>query len=357
MSDMAQGLRRAGTAMGLSARFMSGLAGMATWGPWRGISEEIAVGLGHWAPASRVIQAYCKHVGLRLFKQGVGERTAVLSTGAKMIVDLNPETALYYFLGRMAMPPETFIEKLFSRALRRGDVFYDVGANAGFYALFAAPLCGPTGMVYAFEPNPTLVRNLLRSIEASGLSGRLAVHAVAVGETDCEAATLYLAPDPQQTGTASLHLHGWLETRVGLTVAVVSLDTLVSQGKIRPPEVMKIDVEGGELGVLKGARQVLRTNPPRLIVCELMSREVAHPDGPDIYAAASTPSPFQAMEFMKSYGYEWCRIGPGGQLIASSGSIDGDVQNFASMTRYVAFVRPETRRDCPELFSTPLNGS
>ena len=139
------------------------------------------------------------------------------------------------------------------RHLKPGVVFWDVGAHAGYYTLAAAKAVGGTGEVLAFEPSASNVQHLERHVSINRVPNAH-VQAAAVGSTP---------------GTASFHVSGSSYTgRVGgegaLTVRVTTCD--LELGKRRPPDVIKIDVEGAELDVLAGAERTLQQARPVLFV-------------------------------------------------------------------------------------------
>ena len=146
--------------------------------------------------------------------------------------------------------------------LRPGMSFVDVGSNKGDFALFAAGRLEGRGTVVAVEPSPENARWVRRSIERSGVSN---VHLV-------EAA---LAEAP---GEAVLHLRalsGWhtllpASDAVGeVTVQTRTLDDVAEEHGLRSVDALKIDVEGGELGVLRGATAVLGAPGERLVLLDL----------------------------------------------------------------------------------------
>jgi FkbM family methyltransferase len=147
-------------------------------------------------------------------------------------------------------------------ALREGGVFYDVGSNVGFFALVAARCVGPIGEVYAFEPLPANVEQ----IEANAAANRLdnvTTMPYAVGDQE-GTATLYLDAHP---GGATLSA---ADSGVGgqMDVEVVCIDNLFATGACRPPDVVKIDVEGSELAVLRSMATALSQHRP-VVICEL----------------------------------------------------------------------------------------
>lgn len=147
----------------------------------------------------------------------------------------------------------------------RGAVIYDVGANDGELAI---PLAAAGHQVVAFEPQPA-ARDRMAAKAAH--RGRLQIKQCALGDavgetsmvvfSDDTFSSLYRRPNDQ------LDRYGLTETDT-IRVAVETLDALVTDGRVRPqpPELIKIDVEGHEAAVLRGARDVLSATHPALIV-------------------------------------------------------------------------------------------
>jgi FkbM family methyltransferase len=141
------------------------------------------------------------------------------------------------------------------RALRArlepGMVVCDIGANSGFYSLLMASAVGHRGLVYAFEPQPGNLVFLRKHLEINR-----ATNVIVSGEAIADF-----------VGEARFSAHrgsyaGRLEDEGQLRVPVVTLDHLHANGRLQPADVLKIDVEGAELGVLKGARAFLNRYRP-----------------------------------------------------------------------------------------------
>ncbi|MGQ0679418.1 MAG: FkbM family methyltransferase [Actinomycetota bacterium] len=154
--------------------------------------------------------------------------------------------------------------------LQSGGVFYDIGSNVGFFALIAARLVGRAGHVYAFEPVP-LNAACIRANSARNHLPNLEVVEVAVAGTSGRQ-LLQLSAHP---GGAILAAVGTapdaLET---LEVEAATLDDLIASGRIQPPTMVKIDVEGAELDVLSGMAATIRSHGPA-VICELDDRNQA----------------------------------------------------------------------------------
>ena len=154
-----------------------------------------------------------------------------------------------------------FAEALAS-AVRPGDVCYDVGGFRGFMSgVFA--LAGAKSVV-TFEPLPGNVDHL-RRLAAMNAGLPLRLQPCAVGEHDGEI-EFEVMPEASM---GKIHGSPFQQDRSGgatLRVPMRSLDSLVASGELPPPDLMKIDVEGAELSVLEGARNVLQTHRPRLFI-------------------------------------------------------------------------------------------
>ncbi|MDQ3678315.1 MAG: FkbM family methyltransferase [Actinomycetota bacterium] len=156
------------------------------------------------------------------------------------------------------------------RTVRPGHVFYDVGANIGYFTLVAARLVGPAGRVIAFEPVPWCVDAVAANIALNDLR-QAEVRAEAVGDASGRAQLLVVG-EASQSMLASLHRRA--DTRERIDVDVVALDDLVSTGAIPPPDVLKIDTEGAEVLVLEGMRETIASHRPR-IICEIHDTNAA----------------------------------------------------------------------------------
>jgi FkbM family methyltransferase len=156
------------------------------------------------------------------------------------------------------------VQEALRRLLAPGDVFYDVGANVGFFTLLGARLVGPGGRVVAFEPVPWCARAVGHNIELNGFE-HARIRTEAVGDAD-GSARLLVVGEASWSHLESTGRHA--DVRDEIDVTVVSLDSLVESGAIPPPDVVKIDTEGAELQAIEGARATIARHRPA-IVCEL----------------------------------------------------------------------------------------
>jgi FkbM family methyltransferase len=162
------------------------------------------------------------------------------------------------------------VQEALRRLLGPGDVFYDVGANVGFFTLVGARLVGPMGRVVAFEPVPWCAHAVARNIELNGFA-HAQVREQAVGGADGRERLLVVG-EASWSHLESTGRHA--DVRDEIDVAVVALDSLVAAGAIPPPDVLKIDTEGAELQAIEGARETIARHRPA-IVCELHDTNTA----------------------------------------------------------------------------------
>jgi FkbM family methyltransferase len=151
------------------------------------------------------------------------------------------------------------------RLLQPGDCFVDIGANLGMLSLLASAAVGASGRVIAFEPNTRLIARFQRTLDRNQVGNVELVHA-AISD---------------QPGTAKLHEYGghpgWgslsdcgpegaAETATFI-VPLQSGDDLLAATDPEQPMLIKIDVEGHEVPVLRSLQQTLPTRWP-LVICE-----------------------------------------------------------------------------------------
>ncbi len=155
---------------------------------------------------------------------------------------------------------ESVTRGIFAELCNDCHLVVDVGAYSGIYSLTAASE-NPSLEVIALEPNPSVFPLLTRNIEANSFGNR--VRAIKAAASDHVGdGTLFLNHDPTQS---SLVPGFGGAPQVGDTqIALVTLDDLV-EGR-RPVDLIKIDVEGAELLVLKGSPVILGRDQPALIV-------------------------------------------------------------------------------------------
>lgn len=158
-------------------------------------------------------------------------------------------------------------EAAFARSvLKPGDTALDVGAHIGFFAMQMAAAVGPSGKVYAFEPFDPNAELLERAIAENRFADRIVLRRAAVGATSGTATLTYPA-ETLNSGGAYLLREGSMPLAGNLkkSVPLVALDEVEIR---RPVRFIKMDVEGAEPLVIKGAARLIAADRP-VILSEL----------------------------------------------------------------------------------------
>ena len=173
---------------------------------------------------------------------------------------------------------DPWLVDLMTRRIHPGDTVVDVGANIGYYTTLMSDLVGPTGKVIAFEPDPT--NFALLEENTAGLENVVLVQAAVIAEGYKEGVPLYLSKT--NTGDHRLNCPG--KGREAIDVATVSLDSyFLCQPDIIGVDFIKIDVQGAEADVIKGAANLLAASPDVDLVVEYAPKMMAeYGVGPDV---------------------------------------------------------------------------
>jgi len=148
--------------------------------------------------------------------------------------------------------------KEFAKSVKAGDTVFDIGANVGYYTVLASKLVGKKGRVYAFEPDPRNLELLKRNLMINQCTN-VDVIPFVVGES---VGSTYLRQDLSNPGESSVSENG----RNSIFVNSISIDTFVNQKKIKRIDVIKVDVEGAEVDVIKGGRETLGTQNVKVFI-------------------------------------------------------------------------------------------
>jgi FkbM family methyltransferase len=167
---------------------------------------------------------------------------------------------------------EALMMAIFRRLIRPGDVVYDIGANIGLYTRMMIAWFG-ADRVIAFEPMRENFDLLQANIALGKLGDRVQAFQLALSDAEGDEE---LQIDDMTSGTAVLNSISGGKASIGrqefgllpLTerVEVVRLDDFIETRNLPPPQVMKIDTEGAEVKVLRGAMETLRGSRPRLAI-------------------------------------------------------------------------------------------
>jgi FkbM family methyltransferase len=193
------------------------------------------------------------------------------------------------------------------RRLRPGDTAIDVGANAGWHTLLMACRVGAGGLVVAVEPNPSSRERLEHGIAINRLTN---VRADPRALADREGTRTFEAPPAGHVWDGTGRLIGGdvgsgfsrVDAREkGRLVTVTTVDALAAEYSLDRVALIKIDVEGWEPAVLRGAATVLRTSRPALIF-----------EYDPAYVERSGGSGEELVDWLRSFGYQLHVLRPRG---------------------------------------------
>jgi len=205
-----------------------------------------------------VIRQKIRAAALQTIKQCVGRRPITLRIwdgplkGRRWRFDAssNNEVILGFW--------EYNMQSLYARYLHPGDVVFDLGAHQGFLAMLAADLVGERGEVHAFEASATNYSRMVDNLRLNGVRNCRPVHAavsdrngsVEFSDTVHDNSNTYIRSSPR------------FRNQPTVQVPALSLDTYLEANPSRPPDFIKVDVEGAEFEALVGAERLLNTRHP-----------------------------------------------------------------------------------------------
>jgi FkbM family methyltransferase len=196
---------------------------------------------------------------------------------------------------------EQMLEDYYREVLGPGEACIDVGAHVGRHTFPMAHCVGSKGRVFAFEPIPAIAAQLRASIKAEQdrgaaqkLTARIELHECALADMKGVVDFVLVHEAPGYSGLLPRHYDGEVTTEI-IRVDVRQLDELATG--FPPIKFIKIDCEGAELRVMRGARNLLKRDRPLIsFECGDASLESYDYDAGDIY------------DFLDENGYAVCSI-------------------------------------------------
>lgn len=209
-----------------------------------------------------------------------------LNKGFTMKLDLqDPEQLKVYFFGHYH---ERYEADLVARLLEDDEVFWDIGANVGYFTLVAATALANRGQIVVFEPGNNAFARLTENLSLNPFTN-IKIYQLAVSDREGEA-VLHVSGDIADSSASLFELGG---SRSGHEVCrTVALDQFLAAENLRPPTLIKVDAEGAELAVLQGAQDLISQSPP-LFLMEMEEKNLA--------AAGASKAAIQ--QFLSGYGY------------------------------------------------------
>jgi FkbM family methyltransferase len=199
----------------------------------------------------------------------------------------------------MAGSFESEESRFLMRFLKPGMMVLDVGAHHGYYTLLSSKAVGPEGTVIAFEPSPR-ERTRLREHTQLNRCANVSIEPMALGICNQEVDFFLVQGAEDYCNSLRPPVVDAATTRI--TTAVTTLDDFLSREDRRRVDFIKLDVEGAELGVLRGAPRLLATKPRPVLLVEVY----------DIRTAAWGYAACEIVSLLGGMGYRWYRLLKGG---------------------------------------------
>jgi FkbM family methyltransferase len=218
----------------------------------------IALSNAQFIPLS-IKEHYAKWSFKALHAMGIRTVQHRLACGQSMLLDTND------VLGQRIRSEDSFepaVRSEFQRVASSGQNILDLGANIGYYSLLGASLVGQQGHVFSFEPQIHIAAKLRRNIARNALRN-VTIFPFALSER-AGVAEFYV-PVEGMEAHGSLHDNGRFQVEKRVSVETKRLDDVIAEAGIGDVGLVKMDVEGAELPILRGATTLLSTSRPVLI--------------------------------------------------------------------------------------------
>ena len=184
------------------------------------------------------------------------------------------------------------ITALIKKNVHKGMTVFDLGANFGWFSLIFSKLVGPSGHVYTFEADPTLIKTINENVKLNKLDN----------------VTVIPKAISNKSGISEFSLDETYDTRNQLDakspkgkvikIETISLDEFCNENGIKQVDFIKMDVEGSEPKAIKGMKKIILSNPNLKIVTEFNQYAIKSVDS----------SPQEFLELLDEMGLEFKEI-------------------------------------------------
>jgi len=224
-----------------------------------------------------------------------------------------------------------------SRFLREGMVVLDIGAHHGFYTLLASKRVGPSGKVFAFEPSPRERKRLRRHLRLNRCEN-VSIQPSALGSATGRA-DLFVVRSAENYLNSLRPPAAQLSTRK-ISVDVTTIDDFLRSAAVPRVDFIKLDVEGAELEVLRGANRLLRRDHRPTLLVEIQ----------DVRTAPWGYRSIEIVRFLTRLDYQWLAFGATGALEPLDSERDVRDTNFLAVPR-------ESLQQLLAAFSAPIHAA
>jgi FkbM family methyltransferase len=179
--------------------------------------------------------------------------------GFRIILNLKKDVDVYFYKGNF----ESDTLNYFKSIIKTGDIIFDIGANIGIYTLIASLKTGSQGKVYSFEPADWAYDRLSKNIKLNEFSNIISIKK---GVADySRTADFFQCEDDAYN---SIGKNPMRDVKHVNKIEITSIDDFICENNITKIDVLKIDTEGADYLVLKGAQKILQSDYPPVIFCE-----------------------------------------------------------------------------------------
>ncbi len=212
-----------------------------------------------------------------------------LITNQKFLSPKCGSGALIFYQG--VSEPKTY--EFIKNTLKKGDVFYDIGAHLGEFSILASDLIGEKGEVHAFEPIPTIYQFLQKNLEINRIKNVQSHPLVVSNKTGKVEFEVFSEPSISRISQNTIQIKNQIIQKI--SVDSITLNQYVENNKF--PNLVKIDVEGAELLVLKGMSNILSLKKDKapVIILELLESNFKN----------FNYEPTDILKFLSHYGYDF----------------------------------------------------
>jgi len=186
--------------------------------------------------------------------------------GYRLALDMQTEKD--YWLGTY----ESELQECITNYVKPGWTIYDVGANIGYISLVFAKIIGERGKVFAFEALPENITRLKENIALNNKEDVVILIDKAVIDSE-RFAKFFIGPS-NAMGKVEGSVGKKIFTDDQIVVKGISLDEFLRKNEEHPPDLIKIDIEGGEVLALKGMKSILQSVRP-IVLIEVHGKEAA----------------------------------------------------------------------------------
>lgn len=215
----------------------------------------------------KILHVLCKHSDLYAQRSGRpyyplnnGWGLTHLHTGQPFFVNTEDRNITPWII--MGGHWETNVDNVLCEYAKPGMHVVDIGANMGYYTVKLATKVSSSGRLIAFEPNPEVYAMCLENLKINGLTGHARVERLALGD---KPGTARLTRS--HSNMASANLLGDQDADAAFEVEVATLDAILPEDE--KIDLIKLDAEGYEPFILKGAARTLERSPSCAIMIEL----------------------------------------------------------------------------------------